>query len=128
MKVFYFFLLLIFLSSCSDLTDSNNKLSQSEIDRYTGYAIIDAVTQLYNINFAGKPAGGQNLTTTCPDGGNVTITGSTGYSQNNNITTVDLSLKMSECQTSKHSQNNTDSSLKLTGTIIFKGSFNSSTG
>ncbi|MCX7957569.1 MAG: hypothetical protein N3B13_00785 [Deltaproteobacteria bacterium] len=35
---------------------------------------------------------------------------------------------MSDCQTSKHSQNNIDSSLKLRGTIVFKGSFNSSTG
>lgn len=119
---------LCLLSSCSDLTDTGDKtLNQSSIDKYTGYAIIDAVSQIYNINFAGKPVGGQNITTTCPQGGEVTITGSTGYSQNNGITTVDLSLAMKDCKSSKHTSDGVDTAFTLTGTITFKGSFNSST-
>ncbi len=127
MKKLFFVLMVILVVACSDLTDKENKLSQSDIDRYTGYAIIDSVSQIYNINFAGKPVGSQNLTTTCPNGGNVTITGSTGYSQNNGITTVDLMFQMTNCQTSKRTQNNLDLAVTLSGNISFKGSFNSST-
>lgn len=128
MKKLVFLIVTIILIACNDNTNEENKLTQADIDRYTGYAIIDSISQLYNINLAGKSVGGQNLTTTCPSGGNVTITGSTGYSQSNGITTVDLIFQMTDCQTSRHTQNNIDISLILSGNVTFKGSFNSSTG
>lgn len=128
MKMFsILFLVLLVLFGCGDLTDSEKTLSQATIDRYTGYAIIDAVAQLYNINFAGKPVGGQNITTTCPQGGDVTITGNTGYSSNNGISTVDLTFNMNNCKSSKHDENGVDTIFTFTGIITFKGSFNSST-
>ncbi len=120
------FFILLFLLSCSDTSNSDSEISQSDKDMYTGYAIIDSIAQIYNINFAGKPVGSINTNTTCPIGGNVVITGSTGYSQNNGITTVDLSFVMTDCKTQKHTENNIDISTSLTGTITWKGSFDSS--
>ncbi|MGB9599862.1 MAG: hypothetical protein ACP5QK_13085 [Myxococcota bacterium] len=125
----FFLLLIVFVIGigCSDITGSDSTLNQEMIDRYTGYAIIDAVSQLYNINFAGRPVGSHNITTTCPQGGDVTITGNVGYAQNNDITTVDLTFNMTNCKSSKHTENGVDTIFTLTGIITFKGSFNSST-
>jgi hypothetical protein len=128
MKSSNLIMLLFFLLSCSDSGNSEKTLSQSDIDRYTGFAIVDTASQIYNINFAGKPVGAQNLTTTCPQGGEVIITGSTGYSQNNGITTVDLILNMKDCKSSRHTTNGIDTTITLTGIMTFKGSFDSSRG
>ena len=134
MKSSNLIMLLFFLLSCSDSGNSEKTMSQSDIDMNTGFAIVDTASQIYNINFAGKPVGAQNLTTTCPQGGEVTITGSTGYSQNNNITTVDLTLNMKDCKSSRRYTNGinatsvTDVGFILTGIMTFKGSFDSSRG
>lgn len=123
------FFITIILASCSDPHDSNpdDNISQTEKDRYIGYTIIDTVSQIYNINLAGRPTGAQNITTTCPIGGNVAITGTTGYAQNNGITTVDLIFTMTGCNSQRHLSNNIDTSVILNGTITFKGSFNTAT-
>ena len=132
MKSSNLIMLLFFLLSCSDSGNSEKTMSQSDIDMNTGFAIVDTASQIYNINFAGKPVGAQNLTTACPQGGEVTITGSTGYSQNNNITTVDLTLNMKDCKSSIRYTNGinatsvTDVDFILTGIMTFKGSFDSS--
>lgn len=121
-----FSIILIVTLACGDYSKNTNKLSQKDIDKYTGYAIVDAIAQIYNINLAGKPTGGVNLEANCPMGGGVKITGNVGFSQNNGITTVDLTFVMTDCKSNKHTENNIDTSFTFTGTIVWKGSFDSS--
>jgi hypothetical protein len=80
---------------------------------------------IYNQNLAGHPVGGQNITVSGPMGGTVIITGSTGYSSNNGITTTDLVFSMNLIQYSTN-VSGFETQITLTGAATYTGSFSSS--
>ncbi len=88
--------------------------------------IIFCIAEMYNQNLAGKPTGEQNISTSGPLGGSVTITGTTGLDQTHDITTIDLSYDMAavRCiQTDEQGGDEWVTNLTLTGTVTDKGSF-----
>lgn len=121
-------ILILLISACLDSSDNERTLKQEEIDNYTAYMIMETLSQIQNINLAGRPVGSVNMETSCPNKGSVTITGSTGYSQSTDITTVDLTFQLKECEASKHTADNSDLYAMLTGLITLKGSFRKSDG
>jgi hypothetical protein len=102
-----------------------NTLTQAQVDGATVWALLNSIVDFYNQNLAGRPVGSQNVTADCPGGGTVTITGSSGYSSSNAITTSNLTYAMSGCQTSQISADgNTVAAIATTGTVTETGSWN----
>jgi len=104
------------------------EFSQSLLDSDTVWAINNGTMQIYNDNLAGHPVGTQNLTANCPLGGTVQITGTTQFSNNTGITTVNLTHAMTNCRVTKTSASGTTVTLTLTGSVEQTGGFNASTG
>ena len=115
-------------SSGSSSSDSGPATySQTTLDSDVVWAVNGGMEQIYNDNLAGHIVGSQNLSASCPLGGNVNITGTTGYTDNTGITTVSLTYDMTGCKITKTSSSGTTVSLTVTGSLVYTGSFNSST-
>lgn len=115
-------------SSSSDSAPSTpSNFSQTLLDSDLVWAVNGGMNQIYNDNLAGHLVGNQNLTASCPLGGTVHITGTTGTTSNTGITTVDLTYDMTECKVTRTSSSGASVSLTLTGSMAYTGSFNSAT-
>jgi len=115
-------------SSSSSSSDSGPvNFSQTTLDSDLVWAVNGGMGQIYNDNLAGHTVGNQNLTASCPLGGTVNITGTTGTTSNTGITTVNLTYDMTGCKITRASSSGTSVSLTLTGTMTYTGSFNSAT-
>lgn len=92
------------------------------------YTLTKCYTDIHNQNLAGKPTGAQNITTTAPMGGNLTITGSNSYDKDHNITTADLTFTLTNVianssSTSESGETTCTTQITITGTTTYKGSF-----
>ncbi len=87
--------LLVFAAGCS--SEEETGCDQECKDTDVAYAIVATLVDVFNANLAGQPVGSQNETANCPAGGSVVITGSTGYSEQTEITTLDLTYSMTGC-------------------------------
>lgn len=112
------------LCACSSASSGDSSGSGAAVtcdqncqDERVSYGLDDALWLIWNQNLAGQPSGSQNLTASCPLGGTVQITGTTGVATNG-INTVHLTLVLLDCQSAKSSY-----SLGFTGTVSFDGSF-----
>ena len=113
----------IFLVTFACTTEEEeSSYSQDLIYSDTVWGIMTGIGDIYNQNLAGKPVGYQNISTFCPLGGNVTITGTTGYSSTTGITTVTLNYSMTNCVVS-HMAGAISATLTLDGTLDENGSF-----
>lgn len=85
-------------------------------DYLVSYGLNDTIWFLWNQLIAGHPSGAQDTGGTCPLGGTVEITGTTGVS--NGIDTMDVTFAFAACE-------NTDEiyDLTFTGDVTMLGSF-----
>lgn len=119
---------LILLISNSCKKDDNNSTTAISDDNYykqIGYSLVMCYNDIYNQNLAGHPVGSQNITVNGPMGGTVIITGSTGYSSNNNITTTDLIFSMTSIKYVTNASG-FETEITLTGATTYTGSFSDS--
>jgi hypothetical protein len=89
------------------------------------WGIVTGLTDIYNQNISGTPAGPVDITASGPFGGTVHITGTTAYGQS--IETVHLQYVLTNCRvssTSSSSDLNVD--LTLNGVIDEDGSWSAS--
>lgn len=118
-------ILVVLLSSCKK-DDSESIATISDVNFYQeiGYSLVKCYTDIYNQNLAGHPVGSQNITASGPMGGTVILTGTTGYSNNNGITTTDLVFAMTSVKYTC-SSNGYLTEITLTGSATYTGSFSS---
>jgi hypothetical protein len=122
-------ILLLITNSCTKEEVTNPIVVSDQIFyEQLGYTLIKSYRDIYNQNLAGKPTGTQNITSTGPMGGSVTITGSDSYDKTHNITTTDLTFTMSNVQNtyskSSASGNTTATTqITITGATTYFGSF-----
>ncbi len=118
-----------FISGCGKSSSSGSSgptpYPQNVLDSDVVWQIGSGVGTIYNQNLAGHPVGNQNIpSASCPLGGTVAITGTTGYGSNNSITTVNLTYNMTNCRISgTGSATGSGVMLTLTGTLTYTGSF-----
>ncbi len=122
-KIGGYFLVLVLMSiiyiSCKDDTASTtSSCDQPCQDENTAYGLVHIFNFLWNQNIAGQPAGNQDITVSGPQGGNVHITGTTGFS--NGINTVHLVFDMTDCKGLDENY-----SLTFTGIVNVDGTFSS---
>jgi hypothetical protein len=115
--------LILFSFSCEkDDEDKKGTIGDENFYSQLGYALVKCYTDIYNQNLAGHLVGAQNITANGPMGGTVIITGVTGYSTGNDITTTDLVFTMTSIQyTNSSSGYLTD--ITLNGATTYTGSF-----
>jgi hypothetical protein len=98
--------------------DDGGPCDQTCQDTHTGVALVQLVDQLYNVNLAGKPAGNQSVTASCPQAGSAVITGTITVDATM-TTTVNLSYVMSGCAVVDNGDN-----LTFAGTVAEVGTSN----
>ena len=114
-------------SSSSSAADSGPvNFSQTTLDSDLVWAVNGGMGQIYNDNLAGRTVGSHTIDASCPLGGTVHITGTTGTTANTGITTVNLTYDMTGCRITR-TAGGTSVSLTLTGSLAHTGSFNSAT-
>ena len=118
-------MLLLFTNSCKKDNDTTTTISDDNFYKQVGYSLVRCYNDIYNQNLAGHPVGGQNITANGPMGGTVIITGNTGYSSNNGITTTDLTFSMNSIKYVTNASG-FETEITLTGTTSYTGSFSSS--
>ena len=119
-------MLLMLTNSCKkDDKNTITTISDDNFYKQVGYSLVMCYNDIYNQNLAGHPVGSQNITPNGPMGGTVIITGSTGYSSNNGITTTDLIFSMTSI---KYVTNVSgfETEITLTGATTHTGSFSDS--
>lgn len=118
-------ILIMLTNSCTKDEDTTTTISDDNFYKQVGYSLVMCYNDIYNQNLAGHPVGGQNITANGPMGGTVIITGSTGYSSNNGITTTDLIFSMTSI---KYVTNVSgfETEITLTGATTYTGSFSDS--
>jgi len=118
-------ILVMLTNSCTKDEDTTTTISDDNFYKQVGYSLVMCYNDIYNQNLAGHPVGGQNITANGPMGGTVIITGSTGYSSNNGITTTDLIFSMTSI---KYVTNVSgfETEITLTGATTYTGSFSDS--
>jgi len=117
-------MLLMLTNSCTNDEDTTITISDDNFYKQVGYSLVSCYHDIYNQNLAGHSVGGQNITANGPMGGTVIITGSTGYSSNNDITTTDLVLSMTSIKYVTN-VNGFETEITLTGATTYTGSFSS---
>jgi len=122
-------ILLILANSCTKEEVANPVIVSDQIFyEQLGYTLIKSYTDIYNQNLAGKPTGNQNITSTGPMGGSVTITGSDSYDKTHDITTTDLTFTMNNVQNtyskaSASGNTTATTQITITGATTYFGSF-----
>ena len=118
-------ILIMLTNSCTKDENTTTTISDDNFYKQVGYSLVMCYKDIYNQNLAGHPVGVQNLTANGPMGGTVIITGSTGYSSNNGITTTDLIFAMTSI---KYVTNVSgfETEIILTGPTTYTGSFSDS--
>ena len=123
--------ILLLTNSCTVNDDDNDvTISDKIFYEQIAYTIVKCYTDIYNQNLAGKPTGTQNITTTAPLGGNVSISGTNSLDQAHNITTADLSFALtnvigSATTSSESGKTSCTTQITISGTTTYKGSFSS---
>ena len=112
-------------NSCTKNEDTTITISDDNFYKQVGYSLVMCYNDIYNQSLAGHSVGGQNITANGPMGGKVIITGSTGYSSNNGITTTDLVFSMTSVKYIT-SVSDFDTEITLTGATTYSGSFSDS--
>lgn len=116
-------------SSCTEKKEDDPITVSDEIFyQQVGYTIIKCYTDIYNQNLAGKPTGSQNITSSGPMGGTVTITGTNSYDSTHGITTTDLTFALTNVvqnysSTSNSGKTTCTTQVTLSGVATYKGSF-----
>ncbi len=112
----------VMLTSSCKKDETTSTISDDNFYKQVGYALVMCYNDIYNQNLAGHSVGNQNLTANGPMGGTVIITGTTGYSSNNGITTTDLTFNMTSI---KYVTNVSGfaTEITLTGAATYTGSF-----
>jgi hypothetical protein len=120
----------LFTTSCTKEKEEEPEVKVSDKIFYEqlGYTLIRCYTDIYNQNLAGKPTGGQNITTVGPMGGDVVITGSDTYDNTHGITTTDLffnlnNVKYVQSKSSTSGNTTATTDITITGETSFFGSF-----
>lgn len=124
-------LLCMLASSCIEEKDADPvtvTVSDEIFYQQLGCTIIKCYTDIYNQNLAGKPTGSQNITSSGPMGGTVTITGADSYDDTHGITTTDLTFALTNVvqnysSTSASGNTTCTTQVTLTGVTTYKGSF-----
>ena len=112
--------------SCNkDDNNSTATISDNNFYKQVGYSLVMCYNDIYNQNLAGHPVGGQNITANGPMGGTAIITGSTGYSNNNGITTTDLVFSLTSIKYVTNASG-FETEITLTGATSYTGSFSDS--
>jgi hypothetical protein len=123
--------MLLLASSCSkDEEAVPASISDENLYKMVGNALINCYVDIYNQNLAGVVTGVHSITTTGPLGGTVLITGTTSYDNTHMITGTDLILTMNGV---KYTYSFTDNNGKnwttqvtLTGSTTYSGTFSNS--
>lgn len=117
-------LLILFLTRCKDDKDA---ITDDAFYKTLTMTVANCYKDIYNQNLAGVSTGSHNINANGPMGGTVVITGTTGYDNNNGITTTDLVYTLSGAPYTysyKYSEDKTFvGSVTLTGTTTSAGSF-----
>ena len=117
--------ILMVTNSCTKDEETPSTISDDNFYKQVGYSLVMCYNDIYNQNLAGHPVGNQNITANGPMGGTVIITGSTGISINNGITTTDLVFSMNSI---KYVTNVSgfETEITLTSATTYTGSFSDS--
>ena len=120
-------MLLMLANSCGPDKTVTVPITISDDNFYSsiGYSLVKCYNDIYNQNLAGHTVGGHNITVNGPMGGTVIITGTTGYSSNNGITTTDLIFSMTSVKYVTNASG-FETEITLTGATTCTGSFSSS--
>jgi hypothetical protein len=118
-------ILAVLNSSCKKDDENPDSINDDMFFKQLGYSLVMCYTDIYNQNLAGHTTGAQNLSVNGPMGGTVTITGTTGHSSSNNITTTDLLFMMTSVNYTS-SSNGYLTEITLSGPATYTGSFSGS--
>lgn len=119
-------ILLMLTNSCKEEDSATSgSISDDNFYKQLGYSLVMCYNDIYNQNLAGHPVGGKNITANGPNGGTVTILGTTGYSSNNGITTTNLTLSMASIKYITN-VNGFETEITLNGATTYSGSFSDS--
>lgn len=118
----------LWLVGCGDLFPEDKKDNNTppppptkleDSSETIGIAIANLMVDLNNVNIAGKTCGEHEITTLCPNGGTVLITGKNtcGESNGSRTSTNEFTFTMADC-----SGTHNDSTVTITGVVLSTGS------